>query len=433
MKKNFFLLALTLMLGFAVQSCRETGVNPWEKPKDEDPKEDPNNLSMEKLVGTAWRLTFIEKNDKVNVIPVPQDENIMFTFLSPNTISGQAICNSFGGKIKTGGNGYINFYELFSTEAYCGDEKMDREFMLGMSNANSYNATEKELRINYTHEVPGLGICTLVFSRTNGEQNHDTELRVKQLEGHTFTLHSFVNADNEEILPGSDECTIIFMPNALGQGQGYVNFRAVCNKGYADLTFSKDYQEMNLSNISVSKEFCENQNTADRFVEFLRNTGNFEYSDYGTTLTIWSSLTTFAESKMVLKIPQDPIVTDFIEILQTPATGVPTSTYPMLYISKLMYDGTYINIDYKYGGKTEDYRISAYSNFELTLSDPPVVIIDIVADGSPNPISSLTEGRVNISTSEIRKRVLNASPQKVKMKALIRFEGKSMGELDIAI
>lgn len=429
MKRNLFLLTLALILGITIQSCRETGLNPWEKPKDENPNENPNGIPIEKLYNTSWRLVTIDKGGSKEDIHTTPDDKVILNFVDDNSISGTTNCNVYGANILSEKAGQIKISELFSTEAYCGE--LDNAYYNGLRSAVSYDIVSSQLHIRFLTAATGTTEHILVFEAYTKPVD-EIEIRLRQMENHLYTLHSFVNAGNEEILPGSDECRISFMPNYYAPGKGIVNFLAICNKGYADLSFNKDYTAMNLSNVIVGNAPCENQNTADRFVDFLRNVGAYEYSDYGSTLTIWSSLTTFAESKMVLKVVP-PVVDEIIDIIETPSTGVPKSSYPMLYLEKLDFDGSYINLAYKYGGKTDDYRISAYSNFVFSKSNPPVVFIDLVADGSSNPISSLTEGRVKISLNELRIRVQPPSPGSVKMKVILRFEGNPLAEIEVML
>lgn len=428
MKKNLFLWALVLVLGLSVQACRETGLNPWEKPKDENPKDNNNGKTpLQKMLGTSWSLTRIENSDG-SILEANDIETVSLTFTSTTNVSGKTPCNGYGAKVSSNNPGEITISDLFSTDAVCGE--LDNQYLRSLQSAKYFDLVNgSELIIKCVGSATNTE--SVLYFKSLVPQTEEPNLRLQQLESKMFTLYSFVDADLEFKMPGADKCTIYFLPNALGQGKGYVNFRAICNKGYADLTFSNDYKEMNLSNVTVSNELCENPETGDRFVEFLKNVGRFEYSDYGTTLTIWSSLPTFAESKMVLKVSEN-IVDDVIDIFETPSTGVPANTFPMLYITQLDYDG-YININYEYGGEIQDYRITAYSDFQFGKSDPPVFVIDLVTDGTPNQISKLSKGRVRISLNEVRKRVLPATPGSVKMRAIIRWDNKEVGSLDVAL
>lgn len=430
MRRRLFLLGCVLILGTAVQSCRETGVNPWDKPKDEDPKDNTGQLTKEQLAGTHWQF---QRFETATTVSLPTEDYIDLRFEGLNRIGGKAICNVYGGEVELQ-NGSINVSNIISTDAYCGDDKLDQEYVQALNKAQTWSATANELRIKYVPEVSAGGVAgVLVFKRINGGNDNGLELRLKQLESKQFILHSFVNGGIEELPIGAENCNLMLMPNYNGTGKGIANFLADCNKGYADISFNNEGTAIKFSNISVGPEQCEYKETADRFVEFLRNTEKFEISDYGTTLTIWSSLPTFAESKMVLKVATDITEPDFIEIQETPSTGVPANTYPMFYLNGLRFDGKYINLKYKYGGRTDDYRISAYSQFELGKSDPPVIIVDLVTDGSNNPISSLTEGEVNIGLDAIRKRVLFASPGKTKIRVILRWDGNEIGEVEVIV
>lgn len=430
MRRRLFLMGCVLILGAAVQSCRETGVNPWDKPKDGDPNT-TDQLTKEQLVGTHWKF---QRFETATTVSLPTEDYIDLRFEGLNRIGGKAICNVYGGEVEMQ-NETIKVSNIISTDAYCGDDKLDQEYVQSLGKAVSWSATANELRIKYVPEVSAGGVAgVLVFKRINGGNDNGLELKLKQLDSKLFSLHSFVNAGVEEKPKGAENCTVIFYPNYQNTQQGKAKLMADCNSGEADLAFNADGSQMTLSNFDLSKMGCPNQTTADRFIEFLRNAGKFEYSDYGTTLTIWSTLPTFAESKMVLQVNiPDQSEPDIIEIQETPATGVPANTYPMFYLNGLRFDGKYINLKYKYGGQTNDYRISAYSQFELGKSDPPLIIVDLVTDGSNNPISSLTEGEVNIGLDAIRKRVLIASPGKTKFRVQLRWDGKPIGEVEVIV
>ena len=220
---------------------------------------------------------------------------------------------------------------------------------------------------------------------------------------------------------------ITFNPTATGKGSAAI--LADCNKGTADLSFSADYESMKLDNIGLSKMACQNQLTADRFVEFLRNVGHFEYrySVYGSTLTLWSSLTTIGESKMVL------VDYSGLDILQTPASGVPVGSYPSFTLTDAVFDGQNIKINYQYNGKTADYRLSAYSLFDLGKSNPPVVFVDLVSDGSMNPFSSITSGEAHLSLNAIRARILIASPGKTALTVQLRWNGQVLKSIPVIL
>ncbi|MBK7986755.1 MAG: hypothetical protein IPK11_07540 [Ignavibacteria bacterium] len=56
-----------------------------------------------------------------------------------------------------------------------------------------------------------------------------------------------------------------------------------------------------------------------------------------------------------------------------------------------------------------------------------------MTDGTNNPISSLTEGEVNIGLDALRKRVLIASPGKTKFRVQLRWDGKPIGEVEVIV
>ena len=214
MKRNLYLLAFALILGLAVQSCREMGIDPWDKDKGGNPTDSTKNtLPLEKLVGTKWQLTSIVRT-KLNgtteaQIIQPKEQFISLAFDSQSRVSGTNICNAYGSVVASATNGAIKFSDIFSTDAACGVGLPDGEYLFALKGATTYTATEKELRINYSPEVsvPEIVNRTLVFApltdNGGGNSGGEIDIRVKQMEGQTYTLYSFVNAGVEEVLTDS--------------------------------------------------------------------------------------------------------------------------------------------------------------------------------------------------------------------------------------
>lgn len=435
MKRIMFLFAF-LLIGLSIQSCREMGSDPWDDGNG-DPKDTTNtqNMPIEKLIGTKWRLVSIEHNESRTKQAIPANENYTLTFLSQTSVSGEINCNNFGGNLSISNNGYFNVSNLISTEAFCFTDIYSADFRYGLTSSFNYFATEKELRIKYRPDLPvdKNMWSVLVFAPVEKNNGNDDSIaiRITPLEGKVYTLFSFEDAGLKEELKDAQNCKIQFFPKV--GGKGVANIHADCNTGFGDLTFSQDYKEIKLSNIVLTKIACPNQNTADRFVEFLRNTAYYEYSDYGNTLTIWSSVNTFAESKMVLKVAQDEPSDMFIDIMQTPQTGVPAGNYYSFKITDLRSDGQNIIFKYSYNGKTADYQIMGYSSFEFSKSDPPQVNIDLVTNGSMNPSSQITQGQATLLLDAIRARILIASPGKTQMLINLRWQGIPIGQLEVTL
>ncbi|HRI30465.1 MAG TPA: META domain-containing protein, partial [Candidatus Kapabacteria bacterium] len=202
MRRRLFLMGCVLILGAAVQSCRETGVNPWDKPKDGDPNT-TDQLTKEQLVGTHWQF---QRFETATTVSLPTEDFIDLRFEGLNRIGGKAICNVYGGEVELQ-NGSINVSNIISTEAYCGDDKLDQEYVQALNKAQSWTATANELRIKYVPEVSAGGSGgVLVFKRLNGGNDNGLELKLKQLESKQYTLHSFVNGGIEEVPVGAQSC-----------------------------------------------------------------------------------------------------------------------------------------------------------------------------------------------------------------------------------
>lgn len=433
MKRILFLFAF-LMLGMAIQSCKEMGPDPWEGGGGGKKDSTTNNLPAEKLIGTKWQLLSIENNETGSKQAVPSTEQYTLNFESLNNVSGMLNCNSYGGQLQIENNGYFNISNLLSTEIACEHNTLESEYQFGLTSSYQYSASSTELRIKYRPDLPASNKVggTLVFVPFTGNIGNDSNsIRVVQMKGHLYTLYSFVNGGSEEILTDAQNCKVQFFPNA--NAKGGVNIQADCNNGFGDLTFSNNFNDMKISNITLTKMACPNQITANRFVDFLRNTAYYEYSDYGATLTIWSSLTTFAESKMVLKVIQEPVSDQTIDITQTPDSGVPTSNYSSLHIQDLAFDGQNIVFKYSYNGKTADYQIMAYSTFDFAKSNPMQVHVDLVTNGSMNPSSQITQGQATLLLDQIRNRILITSPGKTQMTVILRWQGIEIGQLEVTL
>lgn len=439
MRTRWIILTFAIILGVSVQSCREMGINPWDKIGHGGGGNDTSKakLTIEQMVGTKWQLTSIVRstqNGTQNETQiVPKEQYISLAFDSRSQISGKNICNTYSANILRTKDGGIDFTNIVSTKVYCGDGLLDGEYLIGLEGAFSYSATGKELRIYYHPEVsiPEIGLRTLVYTRLTSTADADAIIR--QFEGRSFTLHSFVNANVEE-LANSKNCTLSVKPvYSTFPRRGNASILAECNKGKADVFFSDDAKQIKFNTIVLTEMACQNQVLADRFVEFLRNTGAFEFSDNGATLTIWSSLQTFAESKMVLKLTPPVVPPPLIDIRETPSSGVPMGNYPSFTLLDKKFDGKYIHLFYQYNGRTEDYRITAYSTFEFNAGMHPSVAVDLVTDGSPNSISSITSGSALLSLDAIRKRIIIASPSPTKMIVVLRWNGQIMGEVEVLL
>ena len=227
MKRNIYILAFAMIIGLAVQSCREMGIDPWEKGNGHK-TEDSTSVFTEKLVGTKWQLKSINSTradgggwvQQIN----PKDQFISLSFDSPTRASGTNICNAYGANVVTGSKDSIKFNDIFSTDAVCAIGLLpDFEYMSGLKNSTTYSTSEKELRINFLPDEMHVGYqtCTLVFaplSDNSGNNSGEVDIRVKQMEGQTYTLYSFVNSIDEDVLTDSKDCQIQFSPNSFGRG-----------------------------------------------------------------------------------------------------------------------------------------------------------------------------------------------------------------------
>ncbi len=432
------LLLIMISIGIISQSCKEISLDPWEK---DTKKQDSTSSNFSSLIGTKWKLKSIEKailTGGFSTINIPTNEYYTINFNTHSEISGQADCNAYGGVVSHNsalGTNSINISAGLITKIGCGSEGRDQEFITGLNTAFHFVRNENELQFIYNFEVPNSGNRgnSLIFEKyTDPHDDSKLTYTVKMLDSKKYTLYAFINAESEEILTDSKNCnlTINYKNNVWK-----ADLLADCNYGYADVSFSNEYQDIKFDNIVTSKIACQNQNTANRFVDFLRNTARFEYSDYGNTLTIWSSLPSFAMSKMVLKIQSDEQnPEDIIQIMDTPSSGVPEGTIYSFNIQNYRTDDEKnVQFSYTYTGDVKDLVISAYSNFEYKLSDPPLIIIDIVPTGTPAMNAVTYKGDITVSLDELRKRLNIGNPGTYSMGVVLRYRGVELGKVSVKI
>lgn len=175
MKKRFLMLAMSVALGFTMQSCSDIGICPWEDGHGggDNPTDSVNTDNG--LKGTAWRLQSFSYDpaDSLNpmerILPaqVPDDQEIILRFDNNNAVSGQAVCNQYTAGVRFAAKGLINFSPINSTKMMCQPGSLDQDYYLALQAATQYTVADKQLRIIYQPEIsiPEIGRRMLVFKQ----------------------------------------------------------------------------------------------------------------------------------------------------------------------------------------------------------------------------------------------------------------------------
>ena len=80
---------------------------------------------------------------------VSNPENFTITFGADGELGTIADCNVCGGEYEVRGNG-ISIEIQFCTEAYCGDDSLDREYLEALANTTRYTRQESQLTLDYS-------------------------------------------------------------------------------------------------------------------------------------------------------------------------------------------------------------------------------------------------------------------------------------------
>ncbi|UCH95860.1 MAG: META domain-containing protein [Candidatus Aminicenantes bacterium] len=102
------------------------------------------------LANTRWILESFEYANQ-NIINV--EDPFWIQFNEDNTLEMQVDCNICRGTYDIGSGNIIRFNTPFNcTEVYCGDDSLDREFLLALDGASRYEFDGNRLRIYFGEE-----------------------------------------------------------------------------------------------------------------------------------------------------------------------------------------------------------------------------------------------------------------------------------------
>ena len=80
---------------------------------------------------------------------VPNPENFTITFGADGELGALADCNVCGGEYEVNGDD-ISLEIQFCTEAYCGDDSLDREYLEALANTAGYARNGDRLTLDYS-------------------------------------------------------------------------------------------------------------------------------------------------------------------------------------------------------------------------------------------------------------------------------------------
>lgn len=122
---------MILLAGFALVSCES--ITP------------PSELS--EVQGT-WQLQAFELSDG-GTVTISDPQNFTIQFDPDGSLGVKADCNLCGGAYETNGSS-ISIDVQFCTDAYCGDESLDKQYLQALANTSRYAREGQELLLDYS-------------------------------------------------------------------------------------------------------------------------------------------------------------------------------------------------------------------------------------------------------------------------------------------
>ncbi len=247
MKKLPLMIGI-LCMALAMQACGDTSLFPI----DLNPNQPDNGKGNDsQLTGKSWQLESFEVVGGT-VTPPPAGQSYVLTFMNGTQVSGTASCNGYGGSYTLGPNGVISMSAFISTDAYCGEESKEGEYIAALEAAGSYTINGNRLRIFY-----GNGTRVLNFALTTGGVIDGTPSSIPELLGVTFKLKEIEVYDNTnntrimKIVPEDQVFLLTFNGGAPGRFTGLAN----CN-GYAGEYALGNASTLAISDLASSKMNC---------------------------------------------------------------------------------------------------------------------------------------------------------------------------------
>lgn len=249
MKKLPLIIGM-LCMALAMQACGDTSLFPIDLNPNQ-PDNNNGNGNGSQLVGKSWKLESFEVMGGT-VTPAPAGQSYVLTFLNSNQVSGTAFCNGYGGSYTLGQNGAISMSAFIATDAYCGDESKEGDYIGALEAAASYTLNGNTLRIFYAN-----GTKVLNFVLTSGGIIDGTPSSIPELVGVTFKLKGFEVNDNMtntrtmKNVPDDQVFLLTFNGGAPAHLTGLAN----CNSYMGDYTLGSA-STLEIGNLGSSKINC---------------------------------------------------------------------------------------------------------------------------------------------------------------------------------
>lgn len=164
-----FSVGLMLLALFALQSCHERPIDPWDPGNGGGGGAKPTPMAA--YYGVQWTLTSVRHmpvtDDRAvteEKIPADQLFTIMF---QPSHVMGQADCNQYRAECKLSENA-LAIMNYGSSKVLCRPESFDKRFAEYLGYASSYTVNEKELEIYCPANAAG---DTYVLRFTRSDRN----------------------------------------------------------------------------------------------------------------------------------------------------------------------------------------------------------------------------------------------------------------------
>jgi len=216
-------MAAVLLLALTTQACRDGSLFPIDPHPDPKPDPDSGRLAVDKIIGTQWKLQSIETIG-TPVTPVPDGETYTLTFSDSKSIGGIADCNTYGASYNAGSAYSIAIEAYTMTNAYCGDQSLDQQYIKALNAASSYYATAETLRIFFDG-----GKKVLNFGKFTDNEENEKSAPIASMPGVEWKLVAMEvrssatgNGSYALIGPGEDFSLVI-------SDAGTLSGRANCN------------------------------------------------------------------------------------------------------------------------------------------------------------------------------------------------------------
>jgi heat shock protein HslJ len=262
----FILIAVALCLGLATQACRDSSLFPIDPSgKKHKPNDSVNvRLTLDQVIGQQWQL---QSYGSVGGTPTPiaATETLTLALNKEHSLGGLADCNSYGADYTAGPNSTLTITNIGQTKVYCGNDKWDREYLIALGEAVTWDATPEALHIYYHGGSMVLNFVKAgAIKPSGGGQDPNVKYsEITQFPGITWKLVSFETLPAAN-MPGqvtmlTDQNYTLTIPTVYATNiEGDVN----CNTYAAQFTTGSDFA-FTVTGLGSTKVNCPGDQTLD--------------------------------------------------------------------------------------------------------------------------------------------------------------------------